>query len=153
MKRIFFIILLINVISCYKDEERLCSVPLPEFALYVNKNSEIYKEFIIQEGEIDKFHIRLYRQVDNEKKYYDINFRDTNLLSNSNNRYIVIETQLWFDNDVYTGKTETLYLQNATKIYKIEVDGYMKKTECGSVAVANKIRVNGTKIEVPYLVK
>ena len=67
--------------------------------------------------------------------------------------YLQIGTQLWFDNDVYTGKTETLYLQNATKTYKIEVDGYMEDGECGKYAVINEIRVDGTKIEVPYLVK
>ena len=60
---------------------------------------------------------------------------------------------LWFENDVYTGKTETLYLQNATKTYKIEVNGYMKSGECGEYAVTNEIRVDGTKIEVPYLAK
>ena len=54
---------------------------------------------------------------------------------------------------MYTGKTETLYLQNASKTYKIEVNGYMKETECGDVAVINEIRVNGEKIEVPYLAK
>ena len=54
---------------------------------------------------------------------------------------------------MYTGKTETLYLQNATKTYKIEVNGYMENNKCGEYAVTNEIRVDGTKIEVPYLAK
>ena len=65
----------------------------------------------------------------------------------------MVDTQLWFKNDVYTGKTETLYLQNATKTYKIEVNGYMESRKCGEYAVTNEIRVDGTKIEVPYLAK
>lgn len=49
--------------------------------------------------------------------------------------------------------TETLFLQNATKTYKIEVDGYMEDGECGKYAIINEIRVDGTKMEVPYLIK
>ena len=64
-----------------------------------------------------------------------------------------IGTQLWFENDVYTGKTETLYLQNATKTYKLEVNGYMKDTKCGRVSITNEIRVDGVKVENHYLTK
>lgn len=64
-----------------------------------------------------------------------------------------IGTQLWFENDVYTGKTETLYLQNATKTYKIEVNGYMKDTDCGLVPITNEIYVDGVKVENHYLAK
>ena len=86
-----------------------------------------------------------------KKKQYDIVFGT--FKPENNNDYLQIIISLWFENDVYTGKTETLYLQNATKTYKIEVNGYMKSGECGEYAVTNEIRVDGTKIEVPYLAK
>ena len=60
---------------------------------------------------------------------------------------------LWFENDVYTGKTETLYLQNASKTYKVEVNGSMQNGECGKYAVTNEIRVDGVKVEDHYLAK
>ena len=86
--------------------------------------------------------------MNSTKKPYDVRLYYT-----ANNDYLVVTTQLWFTNDVYTGKTETLYLQNASKTYKIEVNGYMKSGECGEYAVTNEICVDGTKIEVPYLAK
>ncbi|GJH41272.1 hypothetical protein RCZ04_18220 [Capnocytophaga sp. HP1101] len=147
MKRILFLaIMLITLTYCDKNVD--CQTPPPEFSLLINKNSEVYKEFINQAEEIDKSHITLYKQVNDTKKPYHIDFRYT-----TNNKYLVVDTQLWFKNDVYTGKTETLYLQNATKTYKIEVNGYMESRKCGEYAVTNEIRVDGTKIEVPYLAK
>lgn len=131
---------------CKKNVD--CQTPPPEFSLLINKNSEVYKEFINQTEEIDKSHITFYKQVNSTKKPYDVRLYYT-----ANNDYLVVTTQLWFTNDVYTGKTETLYLQNASKTYKIEVNGYMKSGECGEYAVTNEIRVDGTKIEVPYLAK
>ena len=141
--------MLITLTYCKRDLD--CSTPPPEFILLVNKNSELYKEFINQEGKIDKASIFFYKQVGNEKKQYDIVFGT--FKPKNNNDYLQIIISLWFENDVYTGKTETRYLQNASKTYKIEVNGSMKSGECGEYAVTNKIRVDGTKIEVPYLAK
>ena len=148
-KFLFLAIMLITLTYCKRDLD--CSTPPPEFILLVNKNSELYKEFINQEGKIDKASIFFYKQVGNEKKQYDIVFGT--FKPKNNNDYLQIIISLWFENDVYTGKTETLYLQNASKTYKIEVNGSMKSGECGEYAVTNKIRVDGTKIEVPYLAK
>ena len=67
--------------------------------------------------------------------------------------YLIISISLNFENDIYTGKTETLYLQNPVKTYKIEVNGYMQSKGCGPVAHTNEIRVNGVKIEGNYLAK
>ena len=86
-----------------------------------------------------------------KKKQYDIVFGT--FKPENNNDYLQIIISLWFENDVYTGKTETLYLQNATKTYKIEVNGYMKSGECGEYAVTNEIRVDGVKVENHYLAK
>ena len=154
MKRILYLtilLLFVSIISCReKDEERACSLPLPELTFAINKTSKLYKEFINEEGKIDKANISLYKILEGEKKAYEYNSYET---TKAEKTYLYISVTLPFSNDVYTGKIETLYLQNATKTYKIEVNGYMKDTECGKYAVTNEIRVDGTKIEVPYLAK
>ena len=133
MKRIIFLVLAILLFSCKDKGGEPCQVPPPDFSMWVNKTSEVHKEFINERGNFDSTHIALYKLIG-----------DT---------YLHIGTQLWFENDVYTGKTETLYLQNATKTYKIEVNGYMKDTDCGLVPITNEIYVDGVKVENHYLAK
>ena len=165
MKRILlFLILLLVFVNCSKDSQEVkevkkdpkeikpCQVPPPDFILLINKSSELYKEFTNQAGEIDKANISFYKQFSREEKQYD-SILFGSFKPEKNNDYLQIIIGLPFENDVYTGKTETLYLQNATRTYKIEVNGYMKDTECGKYVVTNEIRVDGTKIEVPYLAK
>ena len=43
--------------------------------------------------------------------------------------------------------------KNATKTYKLEVNGYMENDKCGEYAVTNEIRVDGVKVENHYLAK
>ena len=145
-KFLFLAIMLITLTYCKRDLD--CSTPPPEFYLLINKSSELYKDFLNQKGEIDRAHIAFYKQVNSTKKPYDVRLYYT-----ANNDYLVVTTQLWFTNDVYTGKTETLYLQNASKTYKIEVNGYMEDDKCGEYAVTNEIRVDGVKVENHYLTK
>ncbi|AVM55219.1 hypothetical protein [Capnocytophaga sp. oral taxon 864] len=151
MKRIMFLVLAIVLFSCKDKGGVPCQVPPPDFSMWVNKKSEVYKEFINERGNIDSTHIALYKQVDNTKKEYPMQFHyETNPQGET---YLYVGTQLWFENDVYTGKAETLYLQNATKTYKIEVNGYMKDTDCGLVPITNEIYVDGVKVENHYLAK
>ena len=152
MKRIvFFTLLCFMLFSCGK-EKKDCGLPPPIFFLLVNKSSESYKEFINEKGEIDEEHISLYKQENGQKKLYRLFFGSTNIPNNSN-EYLEIGTELGFENDVYTGKTETLYLQNATRTYKIEVDGYTKETGCGLANIINEMRVDDKKIETRFLAK
>lgn len=155
MKKILCLTTLFLLIACKESkgnkEDYICSPPPPTFSMWINKNSEVHKEFINERGNIDSTHIALYKQADNTKKEYPIGFLyETDPRGNT---YLHIGTQLWFENDVYTGKTETLYLQNATKTYKLEVNGYMKDTKCGRVSITNEIRVDGVKVENHYLAK
>ena len=143
--RIFFLLAMMLVTLTYCDKKVDCQIPPPEFTISINKASEVHKEFV------DKANISLYKQKNGVKESYRIMFGFNR--TQEGKEYLHIGTQLWFENDVYTGKTETLYLQNATKTHKIEVDGYMEDGECGKYAVINEIRVDGTKIEVPYLIK
>ena len=151
MKKILFLVLAIVLFSCKDKGGVPCQVPPPDFSMWVNKKSEVYKEFINERGNIDSTHIALYKQVGNTKKEYPMQFHyETNPQGET---YLYVGTQLWFENDVYTGKAETLYLQNATKTYKIEVNGYMKDTDCGLVPITNEIYVDGVKVENHYLAK
>lgn len=148
-KFLFLATMLITLTYCDKNVD--CQTPPPTFSMWVNKNSEVHKEFINERGNIDTTHIALYKQIGNTKKEYPIGFYyETDPRGDT---YLHIGTQLWFKNDVYTGKTETLYLQNASKTYKIEVNGYMEDDKCGEYAVTNEIRVDGVKVENHYLAK
>ena len=144
MKKILCLTTLFLLIACKESkgnkEEYICFPPPPTFSMWVNKNSEVHKEFINERGNIDSTHIALYKQVGNTKKEYPIGFLyETDPRGNT---YLHIGTQLWFENDVYTGKT-----------YKIEVNGYMENDKCGEYAVTNEIRVDGVKVENHYLAK
>ena len=151
MKRIIFLVLAILLFSCKDKGGEPCQVPPPDFSMWVNKTSEVHKEFINERGNFDSTHIALYKLIGNTKKEYTVEFHyETDPRGDT---YLHIGTQLWFENDVYTGKTETLYLQNATKTYKIEVNGYMKDTDCGLVPITNEIYVDGGKVENHYLAK
>ena len=72
MKKILLFSLFAILLSC-KDSE-ICSPPPPTFSIWVNKNSEVHKEFINERGNIDSTHIALYKQVGNTKKNYPIGF-------------------------------------------------------------------------------
>ena len=151
MKRIIFLVLAILLFSCKDKGGEPCQVPPPDFSMWVNKTSEVHKEFINERGNFDSTHIALYKLIGNTKKEYTVEFHyETDPRGDT---YLHIGTQLWFENDVYTGKTETLYLQNATKTNKIEVNGYMKDTDCGLVPITNEIYVDGVKVENHYLAK
>ena len=151
MKRIIFLVLAILLFSCKDKGGEPFQVPPPDFSMWVNKTSEVHKEFINERGNFDSTHIALYKLIGNTKKEYTVEFHyETDPRGDT---YLHIGTQLWFENDVYTGKTETLYLQNATKTYKIEVNGYMKDTDCGLVPITNEIYVDGVKVENHYLAK
>lgn len=102
MKRILYltILLFVSIISCReKDEERACSLPLPEFTFAINKTSKLYKEFINEEGKIDKANISLYKLLEGEKKAYEYNSYET---TKAEKTYLYISVTLPFSNDVYT---------------------------------------------------
>ncbi|GJH41206.1 hypothetical protein RCZ04_17560 [Capnocytophaga sp. HP1101] len=158
MKRILYLTMLFIVIACSentKEDEKpdICCSPPPTFFLLVNKNSELYKDFINEKGEVDKEHISLYKEENNQKKLYGISFRYTNI-PKSEVEYLWIETQLGYENDVYTGETETLYLQNASKTHKIELKGAMEShNHCCPTANLKEMSIDGVKVENYFLAK
>ncbi|MDO5105794.1 hypothetical protein [Capnocytophaga sp.] len=148
MKKIFlFISTVLLSISCSKNKQ-ICHVPPPVLSLLINKESETYKEFINSAGNLNENTVKMYKEVNTIKKNYPLALDNT-----YKKGYLRIFIPLDSKNDIYTGKTETLYLQNSAKTYKIEVNGYMQNKGCGFVAYTNEIRVDGIKIEENYLAK
>lgn len=149
MKNLFLLLLVVTTLfGCGDEKGQECHVPPPSFELLINKDSEIYKEFIDSTGNLNEDNVGMYKEVNDIKRNYPLAFD-----SNYRKDYLIIRVHLDFENDVYTGKTETLYLQNPVKTYKIEVNGYMQSKGCGPVAYTNEIRVDGVKIEEYYLAK
>lgn len=160
MKKIIFLLIFFGCfcyISCNKSEPQqqepyICCSPPPTFEILINKNSEFHKDFLDSEGNFDKQNV-LYRLENGTKKEYGTfgGFRKINHLQQE---YLSIRTKLSHSNDIYTGKTETIYLQNATKTYKIEVEGAMVSHKgCCPVAELKEIRIDGQKIEDYFWVK
>lgn len=160
-KNIFLIICIFFSISCniQKDEPtpvpppkvKLCHLPPPVFRVLIDKGTTLHKDFApIIEGENHRFRDDIYfykLDKDVENKY------PTNLYYEKE-KYLCIEVNLPFDNDIYTGKVETIYLKNATKTYKIEIEGAMLSSkECGPYAYLKEIRIDGQKIDGYFWVK
>ncbi|GIM53022.1 hypothetical protein ACI76O_10370 [Capnocytophaga cynodegmi] len=145
MKNFLLLLFIVTTLSGCEDKKgQDCHVPPPVLSLLINRESEIYKEFVDPAGNLNKDNVKIYK----EDKIYPFIFDNT-----YRKDYLIIRINLNFENDVYTGKTETLYLQNPVKTYKIEVNGYMQSKGCGPVAHTNEIRVDGVKIEDNYLAK
>ncbi|ATA89652.1 hypothetical protein [Capnocytophaga stomatis] len=149
MKKVLFLGLSLIALACREESNECCSPP-PVFNLYINKNSESYKEFLNSEGKFDTKNVSLYRLNGNVKKEYTV--EQIYLLLQE--KYLSVGTHLDYKNDIYTGKKETLYLKNASKTYKIEVEGEMvSRNGCCPVAELKEIKVDGVKIENYFLVK
>lgn len=160
MKKSLLLSLLFIVVACQKQhqEETIpndCCSPPPYFGLYINKNSDVHKTFLNTEGAFDAENISLYRLDNDIKTTYRITHGYIDWgKSDPKSKYLVIGTQLDHGNDVYTGKTETLYLKNALKTYKVEVEGAMiSNNGCCPVAKLKEIRIDGVKIEDYFLAK
>ena len=145
MKNFLLLLFIVTtLLGCEDKKGQDCYPPPPVLSLLINRESEIYKEFVDPAGNLNKDNVKIYK----EDKIYPFMFDNT-----YRKDYLIIRISLNFENDIYTGKTETLYLQNPVKTYKIEVNGYMQSKGCGPVAHTNEIRVNGVKIEGNCLAK
>jgi hypothetical protein len=95
-------------------------LPPPNFQLFIAKSAPEYQDFLSDKGEADKENVYFYQIVNNTEKKY----RTLLLTDNSKNKdyaEVVTESAIF----LYTGKTETLYLKNKAKTYKIEFLGYI----------------------------
>ena len=150
MKNLLFFATLFIVLACNqntKEDETPapCCSPPPFFTcLYLNLLLSI-KIFLNNKGEGDRDNVYFYQIVNNtEKKYHTLLLTDNS--KNKDYAEVATESAIF----LYTGKTETLYLKNKAKTYKIEFLGTIG--ECCS-AHFQEMYIDGVKNNDFILIK
>ena len=147
MKRIVLIIIagfLFITTGCSTKEENKesidCCSPPVDFHLFVYKKSSLYQDFLNDKGEFDKENVYFYQLLDkNTEKKYNTRF---NLGSDIPKKEGYDVLSVYPTPFLHTGKTETLYLKNKTKSYKIEYVGTQGK--CCTVQF-KELHIDGVK--------
>ena len=132
MKRIVLIIIAVFLFittGCSTKEENKesidCCSPPVDFHLFVDEKSSLYQDFLNDKGEFDKENVYFYQLLDkNTEKKYDTKFSLGHNLPKKEEYDVLSVYPTPF---LHTGKTETLYLKNKTKSYKIEYVGTQGK--------------------------
>ena len=147
MKRIVLIIIAVFLFittGCSTKEENKesidCCSPPVDFHLFVDKKSSLYQDFLNDKGEFDKENVYFYQLLDkNTEKKYDTKFSLGHNLPKKEEYDVLSVYPTPF---LHTGKTETLYLKNKTKSYKIEFIGILGK--CCTVHL-KELYIDGVK--------
>ena len=147
MKRIVLIIIAVFLFittGCSTKEENKesidCCSPPVDFHLFVDKKSSLYQDFLNDKGEFDKENVYFYQLLDkNTEKKYDTKFSLGHNLPKKEEYDVMSVYPTPF---LHTGKTETLYLKNKTKSYKIEYVGTQDK--CCTVQF-KELHIDGVK--------
>ena len=147
MKRIVLIIIAVFLFittGCSTKEENKesidCCSPPVDFHLFVDKKSSLYQDFLNDKGEFDKENVYFYQLLDkNTEKKYDTKFSLGHNLPKKEGYDVLSVYPTPF---LHTGKTETLYLKNKTKSYKIEFIGILGK--CCTVHL-KELYIDGVK--------
>ena len=113
--------------------------------MFLPKSSPEYQNFLNEKGDADTENVYFYQMVNNtEKKYH------TSLLTDKSKNKDYAEVAMDESMFLYTGKTETLYLKNKAKTYKIEFLGTLGKCCSGQI---QEIRIDGVKNNDFILIK
>ena len=150
MKNLLFFTTLFIVLACNqntKEDETPapCCSPPTSFHLFISKSASEYQNFLNDKGEADKENVYFYQIVNNtEKKSYTLLLTDKS--KNKDYAEVGMEQAIL----LYTGKTETLYLKNKAKTYKIEFLGTLGKCCSGQI---QEIRIDGVKNNDFILIK
>ena len=150
MKNLLFFTTLFIVLACNqntKEDETPapCCSPPTSFHLFISKSASEYQNFLNDKGEADKENVYFYQIVNNtEKKYHTL------LLTDNSKKKDYAEVGMEQAILLYTGKTETLYLKNKAKTYKIEFLGHIRKCCSGQI---QEIRIDGVKNNDFILIK
>ena len=111
----------------------------------MSKSAPEYQDFLNNKGEGDRDNVYFYQIVNNtEKKYHTL------LLTDNSKKKDYAEVAMEEAIHLYTGKTETLYLKNKAKTYKIEFLGHIGKCCSGQI---QEIRIDGVKNNDFILIK
>jgi hypothetical protein len=150
MKNLLLFTMLFIVLACNqntKEDETPapCCSPPTSFHLFISKSAPEYQDFLNNKGEGDRDNVYFYQIVNNtEKKYHTLLLTD----NSKNKDYAEVATERAIF--LYTGKTETLYLKNKAKTYKIEFLGTIG--ECCS-AHFQEMYIDGVKNNDFILIK
>ena len=150
MKNLLLFTMLFIVLACNqntKEDETPapCCSPPTSFHLFISKSASEYQNFLNDKGEADKENVYFYQIVNNtEKKYHTL------LLTDNSKKKDYAEVGMEQAILLYTGKTETLYLKNKAKTYKIEFLGTLGKCCSGQI---QEIRIDGVKNNDFILIK
>lgn len=137
MKRIFFTLVCFILLFTNCDK-KLCETPPSDFHLFIDKSSSLYQDFLNDKEEFDKENVFFYQLLDKKtEKKYETDFA---LNSVKEKEYAVI--YIYPTPFLHTGKTETLYLKNKVKSYKIDFIGTLG--ECGAT-VFKEMHIDGVK--------
>ena len=147
MKRIVLIIIagfLFITTGCNgtkgESETEYCCSPPVDFHLFVDEKSSLHQDFLNEKGELDKENVYFYQLLDkNTEKKYNTRF---NLGSDIPKKEGYDVLSVYPTPFLHTGKTETLYLKNKTKSYKIEYVGTQGK--CCTVQF-KELHIDGVK--------
>ena len=151
MKNLVFFTMLFIVLACNqntKEDETPapCCSPPPFFHLFIAKSAPEYQDFLNNKGEGDRDNVYFYQIVEDgtEKKY--LTTLSTDIPKNKEYALVAMVDGII----LYTGKTETLYLKNKAKTYKIEFLGTLGKCCSGQI---QEIHIDGVKNNDFILIK
>ncbi len=147
MKKIFCLMIIgLLVFSCDKELEKpiiekpICSTPPITFSMLIDKKSEKYKDFVDKAGNIyDK--VGVYDKEGDEIKseLYPNGHEDK-----KNNFVVFIYRR---NISFLTGKEEVLYVKNNGKDIEVKITGKIKRVECGSIGIIEKVVVDGKELK------
>ncbi|MDO4229423.1 MAG: hypothetical protein Q4C98_06390 [Capnocytophaga sp.] len=122
MKKFLYLLLLLPFLTNCK-KENLCQNTPKIFGIKIEENSSQYAYFVDDTGKTDEQNISIYKLVDDLPIAYDITISQT----------MYINITIFSDNiDFYTNKTETIYLKNKTKTYRLDIKGsHQGNEQCG----------------------
>lgn len=142
MKNLFLLLIVVTTLfGCGDEEERVCHVPPPFFAIVV-KNTEMDDNDLF--GKSDNFFkpsAILHKMVNNEKK-------EIKRLFVSEEGNILISEQEESVKNFFTGSLETFYVEYGSRVDTLQLKGSYEDTDCGDVAKMLEIHFNGNQIDL-----
>ncbi|MDO5104549.1 hypothetical protein [Capnocytophaga sp.] len=140
MKKILCLFLLLPFLVNCEKEVIYCQNQPKIFQIIIPENSSQYAYFVNDTGKADTQNITVYKLVNNLPMAYDIEIGESKHISIG-----IFATRV----DFYTNKTETIYLKNKAKTYRLDVKGsHLGNEKCGYYGNLLEVSVDGVPQEV-----
>lgn len=65
---LLLLLIVIPLLGCEDKKGQECQVPPPLFELFINKDSEIFKEFVDSTENLNEDNVKIYKEVNKIKK-------------------------------------------------------------------------------------